>query len=64
MKDIEKFEVAETAISDIKERDGQPGEDPNIVWWDSEDDPANPLNWTPFRKWTNIILISIIVFIV
>lgn len=64
MKDIEKFEVAETAISDIKDRDGQLGEDPNIVWWDSEDDPANPLNWTPLRKWTNIILISIIVFIV
>lgn len=64
MEDIEKFEIAKTATNDIKERDEQPGEDPNIVWWDGEDDPANPLNWTPLKKWTNIMLISSITFIV
>jgi hypothetical protein len=64
MEDIEKFEIAKTATNDIKERDEQPGEDPNIVWWDSEDDPANPLNWTSLKKWTNIMLISGITFIV
>lgn len=64
MEDIEKFEIAKTATNDIKERDEQPAQDPNIVWWDGEDDPANPLNWTPLKKWTNIMLISSITFIV
>lgn len=25
--------------------------DPNIVDWDGDTDPANPLNWTPRKKW-------------
>lgn len=32
--------------------------DPNIVDWDGPDDPANPINWTATRKWTNIGVIS------
>lgn len=64
MEDIEKFEIAKTDSKDIRKRDEQPAEDPNIVWWDGEDDPANPLNWTSLKKWTNIMLISAITFIV
>lgn len=64
MEDIEKFEIAKTATNDIKKKDEQPGQDPNIVWWDGEDDPANPLNWAPLKKWTNIMLLSGITFIV
>jgi hypothetical protein len=62
MEDIEKLEIAKPAND--KETDEQPADDPNIVWWDGEDDPANPLNWTSLKKWTNIMLVSSIVFIV
>jgi len=34
--------------------------DPNVVNWDGPDDPENPLNWAPRRKWTNIFLLAII----
>ncbi|KAK1573273.1 major facilitator superfamily transporter [Colletotrichum navitas] len=36
--------------------------DPNIVDWDGPDDPENPLNWSPLKKWGNITLLSIITF--
>lgn len=36
--------------------------DPNIVGWDSETDPENPLNWTSRRRWTLIILVSLVSF--
>ena len=36
------------------EKDSQPAEladnDPNIVWWDGDDDPENLLNWKPWKK--------------
>ncbi|KAI6791545.1 MFS general substrate transporter [Hortaea werneckii] len=32
--------------------------DPNIIDWDGPDDPANPINWTATRKWTNIAVLS------
>ncbi|CAK1364914.1 putative transporter [Cercospora beticola] len=25
--------------------------DPNLVDWDGDDDPENPMNWNPVRKW-------------
>ncbi|KAL2398925.1 MFS-type transporter penM [Exophiala dermatitidis] len=33
--------------------------DPNVVDWDGPDDPENPLNWTPRRKWFNILLLAV-----
>ncbi|OKL62600.1 hypothetical protein UA08_01671 [Talaromyces atroroseus] len=59
-KDVEKAQIVE-ATSDSANVEEQ---DPNIVWWDSEDDPANPMNWSLLKKWTNIGLISAITFIV
>lgn len=52
-------------------RDGPPsgekaeeGEtDPNIVTWDGPDDPANPMNWTMRKKWSNIAVLSILTII-
>lgn len=37
-----------------------------IVWWDEpeDQDPENPLNWSPWVKWTNILTISVISFLV
>src|SRR5262245_37637224 len=62
-KDIEK--EAATPVSSRHSLDTIPKErpsveetDPNIVWWDSEDDPENPLNWKPFRKWGAVAIVS------
>lgn len=33
-------------------------EDPNIVWWDGPDDPADPLNWSNMLKVINVGLVS------
>ena len=37
--------------------------DAYIVSWDSEVDPANPLNWSPVRRWTLIFLVSAVTFL-
>ncbi|KAH8721625.1 major facilitator superfamily transporter [Ilyonectria robusta] len=36
--------------------------DANIVDWDGPDDPANPQNWSPLKKWGNIVVLAIITF--
>ncbi|EMC91426.1 hypothetical protein BAUCODRAFT_327165 [Baudoinia panamericana UAMH 10762] len=38
----------------------QEEQDPNIVDWDGPDDPANPQNWSPRKKWSNIAVLSIL----
>ncbi|KAI0505613.1 cycloheximide resistance protein [Xylaria bambusicola] len=37
--------------------------DPNIVWWDNEDDPENPYNWSTTRKVLNCGCVSFQTFI-
>jgi multidrug resistance protein len=38
-------------------------QDPNIVGWDGPDDPENPLNWTPKKKWSIIATLGSITLI-
>jgi hypothetical protein len=38
--------------------------DSNIVWWDGNDDPANPLNWSAWSKWMNFSIVAVATFIV
>jgi hypothetical protein len=38
-------------------------QDPNAVWWDGPDDPANPMNWSNFLKVVNVGLVSGICFV-
>ena len=33
-------------------------DDANIVWWDSPDDPENPMNWPTWKKTLNIGFVS------
>ncbi|KAK7542726.1 major facilitator superfamily domain-containing protein [Phyllosticta citribraziliensis] len=33
--------------------------DPNLVTWNGEDDPENPMNWPASTKWRNIALLSL-----
>jgi hypothetical protein len=37
--------------------------DPNIVGWDGDDDPQNPMNWSPFLKWGAIAIVSGVTFL-
>jgi multidrug resistance protein len=37
--------------------------DPNIVDWDSKDDPARAINWPEGKKWANIAVISAVTFL-
>ncbi|KAL1968345.1 hypothetical protein VTN77DRAFT_1874 [Rasamsonia byssochlamydoides] len=39
-------------------------DDSNIVGWDGDDDPANPMNWRPLTKWTHVAIVSAITFVV
>jgi hypothetical protein len=41
-------------------------EDQFMVWWDepAEQDATNPMNWPSAKKWTNILTISAISFLV
>ncbi|KAI0452864.1 major facilitator superfamily domain-containing protein [Xylaria acuta] len=32
---------------------------PDIVWWDGDDDPEDPMNWSAPRKWGNIALLRV-----
>ncbi|CAI9634561.1 unnamed protein product [Alternaria burnsii] len=32
--------------------------DPNLVTWDSENDPSNPKNWSMKRKWAATLIVS------
>ncbi|KAF2176662.1 MFS general substrate transporter [Zopfia rhizophila CBS 207.26] len=43
---------------------GAPEEtDPNVVFWDGQDDPENPMNWTAKKKWENIAVLAAITLI-
>lgn len=37
--------------------------DPNLITWDSVDDPANPRNWSFKRKWAAVFVVSSFTFI-
>lgn len=50
-------EKAETAIS------ADDSDSSNIVWWDGDNDPQNPLNFSPLLKGLNICIISGICFV-
>ena len=38
--------------------------DSNTVWWDGEDDPHNPMNWSMTKKWAHVSIVSLITFVV
>jgi hypothetical protein len=49
-----------------QEGDAQdPSQEQNQVWWDepADQDPANPMNWPAWRKWSNIAILSFITFL-
>jgi hypothetical protein len=59
VQDVESLQSKEQKEHDEPETNPQDLE----VWWDGEDDPANPLNWSSRKKWSNLALVSFITFI-
>ncbi|KAI3322812.1 MFS general substrate transporter [Xylariaceae sp. AK1471] len=57
-RDIEKGEPLGRTKTNNNEDD-----DPNIVWWDGEDDPENPYNWSTTLKVLNCGCVSFQTFI-
>jgi len=57
--DIEKSAEA----SDDKEDGSATDDEANIVWWDGDNDPANPYNWPTWRKVLNCVFISLLTLI-
>lgn len=53
--DVEKQRLPSSEVEAI--------DDPNIVSWDGDGDPANPYNWKSWRKVVNCILISALSFL-
>lgn len=33
------------------------------VFWDTVGDPANPMNWSAKKKWTQILLVTLLTFV-
>ncbi|RYC59851.1 hypothetical protein CHU98_g6370 [Xylaria longipes] len=56
--DIEKGDTSKQTTADDDDEN-----DPNVVWWDGEDDPENPYNWTTTRKVLNTGCVSFQTFI-
>ena len=60
--DIEKV-VSSISSSIVSESDDAAAQDPDIVDFDGPDDPQNPMNWTFYKKWGMVLLISAITFL-
>lgn len=37
--------------------------DPELVTWESEDDPENPRNWAPSKKWMTTMIVALYTFV-
>lgn len=33
------------------------------VFWDDDEDPLNPLNWSKNKKWAQILLVTLLTFV-
>ena len=49
----------ESNIGHMETTMNQLAQDPNIVDWNSPDDPANPLNWPSFKMNFHVVIVSI-----
>lgn len=56
---VETASIRPTDSSDAELGESSQDEDDKLVHWDGPNDPQNPMNWTSFRKWMTIALISI-----
>ncbi|KAF2228986.1 putative MFS multidrug transporter [Viridothelium virens] len=63
-RDLEKRDDAEKGQPALeKAQSSRSKKDPNLVTWDSPEDPANPKNWSSSRKWAATFVVSSFTFI-
>ncbi|KAF2868912.1 MFS multidrug transporter-like protein [Massariosphaeria phaeospora] len=63
--DVEKNASPVSTLGEEEVRMGDIAEatDPNIVWWDGEADPENPMNWPTYKRWGTVAVVSAITFL-
>lgn len=47
---------------DDEKDDGEDEKDPNLVDWDGEDDPGNPMNFPQWKKWMITVVAGLMTF--
>lgn len=74
-RDGEKQLIANEVVKEAKEKvndvetavehgvANEESQDDNTITWDSDTDPANPMNWTSFSKILNCVLVSSLSFL-
>jgi hypothetical protein len=61
--DVEKGNPdAQTRDEEVDVRNGEE-EDANIVFWDGPNDPENPMNWSPMKRWGTVAIVSALTFL-
>ncbi|CAO2650497.1 Nn.00g017890.m01.CDS01 [Neocucurbitaria sp. VM-36] len=64
-KEVEEAAAAAAAEQSMHDSGAQAGDTAaGDVYWDGEDDALNPRNWTPGYKWGQILLVSLLTFVV
>jgi hypothetical protein len=58
----EDADVEKQGQKDDKGEDEE--KDPNVVDWDGPDDPQNPMNWPPYRKWSIAVVMGLMTLVV
>ncbi|KAI1111051.1 MFS general substrate transporter [Nemania sp. NC0429] len=58
-RDVEKLGADEKRTTETNEDE----DDPNVVWWDGDDDPENPYNWSTTLKVLNTGCVSFQTFL-
>jgi len=46
-------------VGSMVDKEANPSVDYEVVGWESEDDPKNPLNFSPVKKWTIVVIVAI-----
>ncbi|RHZ44879.1 MFS transporter [Aspergillus thermomutatus] len=61
---MSKFECSsDTVTNQLEKGIDSELEEANLVDWDGTDDPTNPKNWSKHKRWTHIVIISILALI-
>lgn len=66
-RDLEKGDEdpdAEEKAEEIRKQKEEQANDPNLIEWDGPDDPENPMNWAPRKKWIVTIMLGLMTFCV
>ncbi len=65
-EDLEKGAAGEESkkAEESKKKKKKEEKDPNLIEWDGPDDPENPMNWAPRKKWIVTVMLGIMTFCV